>query len=371
MSTVPLRKLSLFIPSLNGGGAERVMVSLANGLVRRGIDTDLVLLKSRGVYRSQVDERVRVVDLNQRRTLTSLWALSRYLRREQPDALLSAMNYVNVVAVMARGLSGARTRLFLSEHAHLSRAMDDCGRLLAAGLPRAMKLSYRRADGVIAVSGGVADDLAVRLAYPRERITVCHNPIETLELIEKSREPLEHPWFAPGQPPVVIGVGRLSKEKDFPTLIAAFNRLRHDCAARLVILGQGPEAGTLAELVAQSPYSQDILLPGFQTNPYNWMRGAAVFALSSRREGFGNVLVEALACGTPVVSTDCPSGPAEILGHGQWGRLVPVGDAAAMARALKETLEAGQHADGTTRAADFSVDTALDGYLDVLSRQPA
>ncbi|MYN11829.1 glycosyltransferase [Pusillimonas sp. TS35] len=362
--------IALFIPSLNGGGAERVMVSLANGLAARGLPVDLVLRTNEGIYRSQVDARVNVIVLSARRTLGTVFALARYLRTRHPRVMLSAMNYVNVVAVWARALSGASTRLVLSDHANLSQAMADAGGPVARVLPGIMRLSYPRADAVVAVSNGVADDLARRIGYPRDRIATCHNPIETVALVKQSGEPLSHPWFTPGGPPLIVGAGRLSPEKDFGTLIQAFNLVREGRPARLAILGEGTERPALEALVQSSPYRDDILLAGFQANPYNWMRAASVFVLSSRWEGFGNVLVEAMACGTPVISTACPSGPEEILGHGKWGRLVPVGDAPALADAVRDTLGATRaDFDVQRRAQDFSVDKAVDAYLAVLDPQ--
>ncbi len=360
-------KIALFIPSLHGGGAERVIVSLANGLARRGIPVDLVLVKDAGVYRSHVDSKVRVVDLKGKRALTSLFALSGYLRRERPGAMLSAMNYVNVVAVWARVLSRSNTRLVLSEHANLSQALADTSGLVSKVLPWLMAVSYRRADAIVAVSDGVAADLATTLGYPRDTVSTRHNPIETDELAIKSLVALDHPWFIDGQPPVIIGVGRLSKEKDFPTLIEAFNHLRLGKQARLVILGEGAERTFLESLIEASPYRADILLGGFQENPYNWMHGASVFVLSSRWEGFGNVLVEAMACGTPVISTACPSGPEEILEQGRWGRLVPVGDAEALANAIAQTLADASPPDVKKRAEAFGVAHAVDAYLNVLA----
>lgn len=359
--------IALFIPSLHGGGAERVMVSLANGLVRRGIPVDLVLIKDAGVYRSHVDARVRVIDLKGKRVLTSFLAVARYLRRERPDAMLSAMNYVNVVAVWARMLSLGNTRLVLSEHANLSQALADTSGLVSKVLPWLMAVSYRRADAIVAVSDGVADDLAATLGYPRTAISTRHNPIETDELAIKSRAVLDHPWFLDGEPPVIIGVGRLSKEKDFPTLIKAFNLLRPATPARLVILGEGAERASLETLIEASPFRADILLGGFQDNPYNWMHCASVFVLSSRWEGFGNVLVEAMACGTPVISTACPSGPEEILEHGRWGRLVPVGDADALASAITDTFTDTSPPEVEERAKAFGVVHAVDAYLNVLA----
>lgn len=379
-------RIALFIPSLHGGGAERVMVSLANGFARKGIQVDLVLVKNAGVYRSAVDDAVRVIDLKGSRTLGSVLALARYLRREQPRAMLSAMNYVNVVAIWARILCRSDCRLVISEHANLSQALADTAGPITKLLPWMMKHAYPRADAIVTVSDGVADDLSATLGLPRSRIVTRHNPIETIELLQKSTETLDHPWLKPGQPPVILGAGRLSKEKDFATLIKAFDHVRRSRHARLIILGEGAERSALETLRDASAYRNDILLAGFQANPYNWMRAASVFVLSSRWEGFGNVLVEAMACGTPVVSTRCPSGPEEILEQGKWGRLTHVGDAPALAAAIEATLsdedrpstarpsEARPNAarpsaarpDVQRRSQDFNVGRAVDAYLDVL-----
>jgi len=359
-------RLALFIPSLNGGGAERVMVSLANGLATKGLDVDLVLARESGVYLSNVAHNVRIVDLGVRRTLQAMWPLARYLRRERPATLVSAMNYVNVTACWARRLAGVPTRLVLTEHANLSQLLADAPAALAWILPRLMRFSYAYANAIVAVSDGVAHDLAQSLRCDPQRIHTRHNPIETRALAAKGNEPLEHPWFAPDESPVVIAAGRLSPEKDFPTLIRAFAVLREQRPARLIILGEGAQRQALQTLIDELECRNDILLAGFQSNPYKWMSRAAVFVLSSRWEGFGNVLVEAMACGTPVVSTACPSGPDEILQHGRWGRLAPVGDIQALAQAMEQTLRDEHPPDVRARAQDFSVERAIDAYLPLL-----
>ena len=370
-SLEPSDTLAFFIPSLNGGGAERVIVSLANGFAARGFNVDLVLVRNTGVYRSEVSERVRIVDLHGRRTLGSIIPLTRYLARNRPRTLISAMNYANVVAILARLLARVDTRLVVTEHANLSQAMADARPAVSQLLPRLMRASYRKAHAIVAVSDGVADDLSATLGLARQSILTCHNPIETAELRQKSLQTLNHPWAQSDALPLIVAAGRLSKEKDFATLIRAFECLRPSTPSRLVILGEGGERSALEDQICQSPFKDDILLAGFQPNPYNWMRAASVFVLSSRWEGFGNVLVEAMACGTPVVSTACPSGPEEILEHGKWGRLSPVGDPRALAEALRETLSDTTHPDVRLRAEAFGIVPAVDAYLEVLRPNPA
>jgi glycosyltransferase involved in cell wall biosynthesis len=225
---------------------------------------------------------------------------------------------------------------------------------------------YPRADAIVAVSRGVADDLARFAGLPRDVIRVIYNPVVGADLPRMAGEPVDHPWFRPGELPVILGAGRLSRQKDFPTLIRAFAEVRRARPARLVILGDGAQRAELEALVRTLGLADAVALPGFTSNPYAHMARAAVFVLSSRFEGFPNVLVEALAVGTPVVATDCPSGPAEILERGRHGRLVPVGQADALARALLATLDApGDPAGRRRRAADFSADASVSTYLDL------
>jgi glycosyltransferase involved in cell wall biosynthesis len=342
------------------------MVTLANGFADRGLQVDLVLAKAEGPYLADVSPSVRVVDLGASRVLASLPGLVRYLRRERPAALLSAMGHANAVAVAARWLSCVPTRLVVSEHNSVSLSSRS---LRARVVLPLLRWAYPHADGIVAVSGGVADDLAQVVGLPRQRITVVHNPVVTPTLLDQAAAHLEHASLGADEPPVVLGVGRLTVQKDFPSLIRAFAKVRAQQPCRLVILGEGELRGELEALVTSLDLSADVALPGYTDNPFAWMRRSSLFVLSSAWEGFGNVLAEAMACGTPVVSTDCPSGPAEILENGRWGRLVPVGDVDALADAMQATLAETTHPDVATRAQDFGVEQAVAEYLGVLLHQ--
>jgi len=234
-------------------------------------------------------------------------------------------------------------------------------------IPALARRLYPWADEIIAVSHGVADDLARVLKLPRERIRVIHNPVVTDQLYQKAREAPDHPWFAAGAPPVVLGVGRLDPEKDFALLIEAFSILEKKRRVRLVVLGAGPERNALNSLIQELGISDSVELPGFVENPFSYMAGSAVLALTSWFEGLPNVLIEAMACGTPVVAVDCPSGPREILEGGRYGRLAPVGDAKALAHAIEETLDHPPQPE-TLRSAvmRFSADAVAKDYLEVL-----
>jgi len=293
-------------------------------------------------------------------------ALVGYLRERRPDAMLSALNYSNLTALWARRASGVGPRLVLSERNTLSlRAARGTRRLRS--LPDKVRRFYPGADALVAVSDGVAEDLSEVMGIARSRVRTIYNPVFSDEIAARAREPLEHPWFAPGQPPVVLAVGKLRRQKDFPTLLEAFARLRARRPARLVVLCEGPRRSLLEQKVQRLGLAADVALPGFEANPFRFMARSGVFALSSQWEGLPAVLIQAMACGCPVVSTDCPSGPSEILDKGSWGQLVSVGDVEGLARALEETLAAPPPRQRLVeRASFFSVDASADSYLDLL-----
>jgi len=359
--------IALFVPSLRGGGAERVMVNLARGFSEQGYKVDLVLQRAEGPFLSKVPDEVRIVDLRTKRMALALFPLISYLRREKPRSLLAAMTHTNIVALLARKLARVETRVVVSEHNTISIISHTSKTLRSRFLPLIAKRLYYWADAVIAVSKGVADDFAEFLKFPREKIRVIYNPVVTPEILEKAEEPLEHPWFKPGEPPVILGVGALTKQKDFPTLIHAFALVRRERPARLVILGKGEERPRLEALVRELDLEKDVALPGFVDNPYKYMKHAAVFVLSSRWEGLPTVLIEAMACGTPVVTTDCPSGPREILEEGKYGALVPVGDARELAKAIMKALvDTSQREIIKAKLYEFSLESAVGKYMDVL-----
>ena len=309
---------------------------------------------------------MRVVDLKASRVLASLPALVRYLRRKQPQAMLSAMGYANIVALWARRLAGVPTRVVVSERNTLSSSVQHASSWRGRLMPHLIRRFYPLADGIVAVSKGVADDLAQVTGIPREHIQVIYNPVVTPELQEKAQAPLEHPWFAPGESPVLLAVGRLTAQKDFPTLIHAFAQVRRACSVRLLILGDGEERPALEAIVRRLGLERDVSLPGWVSNPYAYMARASLFVLSSRWEGLPGVLIEAMYCGMLLIATDCPSGPREILRNGQYGHLVPVGDVAALALAIESAL-AGKRP-GLTRESwrPFELETVVTQYINLL-----
>lgn len=361
-------KVAIYLPSLGGGGAERVTNTLANAIAERGVNVDLVLAQATGPYLAHVSPAVNIVDLGASRVLTSCPRLVTYLRRERPAAILSVLNHANVIAIAARAISGVKSRLVVSEHNTLSSAIK--GEVSLRGLFEvgAMKFSYPRADAIVGVSNGVSEDLAKALGLARSRIDTVYNPIDAVQIKQKSLEPVDHPWFAPGQPPVVIAIGRLTRQKNFGHLLNSFSRLRSSrtTEVRLMILGEGELRNDLDEQVKALGLSECVALPGFVSNPYAYLRAAGLFVLSSSWEGLPTVLIEAMSCDAKVVSTDCPSGPSEILENGKWGRVVPMDDTGALAAAMAAALDDENPPNVYERASDFSVERSVDGYLQLL-----
>jgi glycosyltransferase involved in cell wall biosynthesis len=360
-----MRRLGIFVPSLLGGGTERVASILAAGFMKRGHAVDLLLARREGPYLSAIPPGVRIIHLRKRGVLSCLPQLVRYLRRERPDALLSAMSHTNVVTLLASRLAGCPTRVVVSERSSFS----ECRRNYRSPRDRLirllMRVTYRWADKVIVVADEMIEDLHRGIGLPRSRIVSVPNPVLPEDFELRSAEPIEDAVFDQDRP-VVVAAGRLTFEKDFPTLIRAFALVRHRRDAALVILGEGPEREALEKLIAELGLAEHVFLPGFVDNPFPHLRAASVFALSSRFEGMPGVLLQAMACGTPVVSTDCRSGPREILGEGVWGALVPVGDPVRLADALMMSLGKKDHPDVRQGLDRYRVDSAIDSYLRVL-----
>jgi len=360
------KRLAIFAPDLVVGGAERSILKLAGGFLERGFPVDLVLADVHGPLLAEAPESARLVDLRARRVLTSLPALVRYLKREKPDAMLTIL-HANMVALWARRLAGVPTRIVVSERNTLSvESREYRSDLRMRFMPSLVRRYYPWADGIVAVSKGVADDLVRVAGLPAERVRVIYNPIVTPAMQAKACEPLDDAWFAPAEPPVILAVGRLSAQKDFAALIQAFARVRQSALAHLLILGDGEDRSRLEALVRRLGLQNEVRMPGFVANPYPYMCGADLFVLSSRWEGLPGVLIEALYCGTPLVATDCPSGPREILADGKYGTLVPVGNQDAMVQAILDSLNGNGKPTPPESWQPFTLEEAVSQYLDVM-----
>ncbi len=372
-----LMKIALFLPNLGGGGVERVFVHLARGLAERGETVELVLASRQGVYLAEVPATVTLRDLGAGRVLRAVLPLARYLHETRPDVLLTAQDHANVVAVAARALArtrwGVATKLVLGHHSSAigktAAEMPRNERVVMALVPHL----YGRADRIVAVASGVADSLAAYAHLERASLDVIYNPIITPELLQKAAASVDHPWLqqgqALGQPPVVLGCGRLVPDKDYPTLLRAFALVCKELPARLLILGEGPELPRLQALTRELGLDEAVQFPGFFANPYGMLQRAAVFVQSSVREALPTVLVESLAIGTPVVATRTASGTAEILENSEFGplgALVPCGDAPALAQAILQVLRQRPLPAPPQALRRFQLDTAISNYLNLL-----
>ena len=373
MSGMPRCRIAILLQDLAGGGAERAMLRLAAGFLAEGCPVDLLLVRRSGPFLDDLPEGIRVVVLKGPRTWQAIFDLARYIAQERPTALISALVHVNVAAVIANRIAGGSTRVIVSERNQISRNRRASASTLVRLAHRAVRWAYPRASGIVAVSEGVADDLAAYARLPRDRIRVVYNPVvgQHLETLQQSAP--RHPWLADGRKgPVLLAVGRLEPQKDYPTLLDGFAVLRRDMPdARLIILGEGRERAMLERIIRQRALDGAVDLPGFLVNPFGVMAAADLLVLSSRWEGFPNVLVEAMACGTPVVATDCPSGPREILDAGRYGPLVPVADVEALAAAMRDTLHAPLPSDSLRQAAGrYSVAASVAAYRALAEARP-
>lgn len=405
--TVPApKRIAFLLDNLRGGGAERVVLTLAAGFRAREYEVDLLVCEMRGELCAQLPAGVNVVELDAASSLAAVGgvlagggvtrellafiasarklpgnlryvrAAADYLAAQRPDALCAVLPKANITAVLARRLAReAPTRVFVGVQNPLSvraeRGRRDGRGQLQHMLPL-LRACYAAADGVIAASHGVAEDAVELLGLPAGSTSVIYNPVDTAGAAT-GRAP-EHPWFSEPGPPVVLAIGRLVPQKNFHLLLHAIALVREHEPVRLLILGgddddpaQAACRTSLEELAGALGIGDALAMPGFAPNTQDYLRAARLFALSSNYEGFGLVLVEALLAGCPVVSTDCPSGPREILEGGRHGRLVPVNDAAALATAIRAALaEEPDRQALRARGAEFAPDRAVAAYAALL-----
>lgn len=402
-------RVAFLLDDLDGGGVQRMTLVLAGEFVRAGHPVDVLARSLDGELAPLVPPAVRLLALGRAgrraaagvalagdrrlgvtfareallgggrlRHARHLPALVRYLREDRPAALIAATPRINLLAIAAVRASGVATRSILTERISVAAKLGDAGAGRWRKLLPLLRRGYRLADQVVAVSHDLGDELVEHLELPRSAVRTIYNPVVGPDLAAEMAEPLDDPWFAPGAPPVILSAGRISWQKDFETLVRSFALLRRTQPCRLVILGKNHDGRSRDErrrrllgLAAELGIADDVRLPGFVLNPFPHMARAALFVLSSRYEGLPGVLIQALACGTPVVSTACPAGPREILEDGRYGHLVPVGDAAAMAKAMADTLERPPpRAWLAERAQSFSVESSFAAYRTLVPGSP-
>jgi glycosyltransferase involved in cell wall biosynthesis len=358
--------ITLFTPDI-GGGIGRNTVHHANELDRRGFGVDVIIERQVPDYEGQLSTDILLRLAPTTHSLMGVPWMLRYLLQRHPAAMMVSNVRLAMLALRARSLARVPTRIIATVHNTYSLAY---ARLEPGKLKKRIakcRKYYPRLDAIVAVSEGVREDFARFADIPTERIRRIYNPIFTEDLTAKAREHPQHPWLSDPTEPVVVSVGRLSEAKNFSLLVSAFELLRAEQPARLIIVGDGPLREALKARIARSPFADAIDLPGFRDNPLAFMSRADLFVMSSNWEGFGNVLAEALACGAPAVATDCPHGPREILEGGRYGRLVPVGDVRALATAMADVLDDPPDAQHQRQGAQrFRLDRSTDDYLNLL-----
>jgi glycosyltransferase involved in cell wall biosynthesis len=357
-------RLAVFLATSGHSGVDRIMGNLLPAIAREGIRVDLLKLEGHGPNLQDVPEGLRIVPLHRAHVGTSLPALVRYLRRERPDVLLSDKDRVNRTAIMARWLARVNTRLYVRIGTTVSANLANRRALERWKQIQSIRYLYPRADGILVPSRGAAEDLRRLMGVGCPGAQVVPSPVVREDLDALASAPLDDPWLNAADTPLLIAVGELSARKDHATLLRAFAGVRAQRAVRLAILGEGRERGNLQSLARELGISHELHLPGFVSNPYPWIKRAALLAHSSRWEGLAVVLVEALALGTPVVATDCPSGTRELLDGGRLGRLVTVGDADGLAREIIAALDATPDREALRVAAEpYQVARSARAYL--------
>ena len=399
--------MGFVLSTLVGGGAERVVLTLADSLIERGHRVDLIMGRFQGEYRASIPNGLRLYyprlwpsNSSLRRycrergiPVTPLtvnpaaaawawrslrkknlgppvdpkhalyaYAIAKYVRSARPQALMATLPVAGASAIYAAELTGRSIPVAVSVHNNVSSEYTSEHLRMAKAL-------YPTADAIVAVSNGVAGEAERTLGVDAEKIQTIYNPISPARIWQLAQEPLSHPWFGDGQPPVILTAGRETPAKDYRTLVEAFAIARRTRSARLAIAGSFSEAyrSDLLSHARGFGVEHDLEFLGFDENLFRYMRMSALFALSSRWEGLPMVILEALACGTPVVSADAPYGPREILGGGQWGKLPPVGDAPALAQGILETLQGDRPPEDAlkARASEFSRDRAANAYIEL------
>jgi len=365
--------ISFFIPTLQIGGAERVVVNLANGFCTKGYNVHVVLLKQEGQFINALDDKCEIINLGVKRTRNAFPSIYRYIKTERPDVVISSIDHLNVAVLLVKQFLHTKTKYIIIEHNVVTNdllSMFYHNGTLSGIVPSLMKILYPKADRVIAVSESVKKSLIDKIPQLSNNVSVIYNPIFSQDILTKSKENVDDAvikqWLNEF---VIISVGRLERVKDYPTLIRAFAIVRQQGVdAKLVLLGDGTERNNLENLVKQLHLTEHVYMPGFTDNPYKYISKANVFVLSSVSEGLSSVLIEALGCGVPIVSTDCNGAPNEILDNGKYGKLVPINNPQAMAEAILSIFDNNNYDTniGIQRAKQFSIEQAVTKYEEVI-----
>lgn len=363
-----MKKIALFLFSLNGGGSEKVLINLAEGFINNGYQVDIVLVKKEGDYKSQINESIKLIDLDVKRGLLSIFGLIKYLKNNTVDVIIAPWCHLNIMTVIAKIVSRSKCKVILTEHTVSTIDIENSKGFLAKITPKLMKTFYPMADEIVAVSQGVANNLSKLIDVPIKQINVIYNPLISKNFIADSYKEVEDEWFNNLEGKKIISVGRLSKSKDFPTLIKAFKLINEKHLANLIIIGEGEDRELLNRMIEEYGLKDKVFLPGFKDTPQKYLRKCDVFAFPSLWEGLGNVIVEAMATDLPVVCTDCPIGPREILKDGEYGKLVPIGDYVKLAEEIEKVLVSQKEVNYQEALKRFEFKTNINKYIELIER---
>lgn len=363
-------KIAFFLPDLGGGGAERVMVNLANGLSKRGFDIDFIVSKAIGPYFKEISNEINIISFNNTRIIFSIKNLWLYIIKKKPKCIISALSAANIIAIIASILCFKRVKVVIREANNIEEEICNEKKIKNKIIYKLKLIFYHFANIIIVNSKGSANAIEKNIKYiSKNKIKILNNPVIDEKLINKSNFLVNHKWLCPKKHPVILGVGRLTIQKDFETLIKAYKIVRDKIQCKLIILGEGELRKKLYLLVEELGIKEDVDMPGFIDNPFNYMKNCDVFVLSSKYEGSPNVLIQAMAVGNRIVSTNCNSGPAELITSDEYGYLVPVGNVEEMANAIFNSILNGNEKLKRKDLKSYEIEEVIDNLLKIFEEK--
>lgn len=362
------KKISFFISHLGVGGAQRVTINLAKGFADLNYDVEIIAIDGTGELLTSIPSNVEVTDLNCRGAHLSIFPLKNHIEARDPDILYSSITYLNICSLMAVNLSNKSPKTVISEHSKPNDRRDP--RYISKTLSSLSKILYNKSDCIIAVSDDIATEVSTMSGVDIENIYVLDNPVIDAQFEELANTEVSHEWITSPNYKVILSVGRLGPRKDFQTLIKSFKSLssKYD-DLRLLILGDGENRQLLEDKLSKLGLSDVASIHGYVDNPYPFMKESDVFVLSSTTEGFPSVLVESLACRTPVVSTDCSSSIPKILEGIDSCKITPVGNPQLMADCVKSVLSSSVNEGELRRVGyEYSTTSLVPVYEELLGK---
>lgn len=359
------KKVMFFLENIDEGGAERAVIELANHLAKTGYEVNLIVGWGESSYREEISPKVKLIDLESRNKLRILFRISRYLSLARPSVIMSALDNANIMLLIAKKLSGFRGRVVISQRAALGASFFGVPWWRVSMKKKLIKALFPMADAIISNSKYAASELIKIMPKISEKTFTIHNAVDVTHIEDLGKRALKQKGVAGNNSASLLVVGSLKKRKNLELCLRSFKIVSLQRKVHLNIIGDGPEREKLEKLARDLGLQKKVYFRGFDKNPFRWMAKASVLISSSAGEGCSNVILQAMALNCPIVATDCPGDSAELLGHGDWGRLVPMGDAQGMATAIIETLDKPNKKNTRTHIRQFSVERYLDSYVKV------